>query len=256
MTLEQELKEIAEEKVRKEMAKIPPVEFPNVQKVEEINPIVIPPPQKIDISGLEKLLQGILNKKEIPVELGKVERLLEDVADKIQKVAEKREVNNEDVLNQILEKLGEEKIDVTEPVLKELVAEIKKMNAPGTYKGGGIGPGSVYQKNAAGTIINPATSDKQDALIGTFSSYSTETTVQVQITSTSVVAANADRKHLIIINISDTPIYLSTGTAALNSGIPLYAKGDFYEWNNNNRYTGAVTAITTIADKKLSVLES
>lgn len=72
-----------------------------------------------------------------------------------------------------------------------------------------------------------------------------------------VVPANANRQYLLLINDSDTVIYLNlNGAAAANSGIRLNANGGSYEMGLNALTVGAVTAIHGGAgDKRLIVTE-
>lgn len=75
----------------------------------------------------------------------------------------------------------------------------------------------------------------------------------VGTSSTSVLASNANRKELTVVNDSANTIYLSlSGTAVLNEGIRLNANGGSY---TNTNYTGAVTAISSVADSNLTTLE-
>jgi hypothetical protein len=77
--------------------------------------------------------------------------------------------------------------------------------------------------------------------------------VDVAATSTAVIAANSSRKYLILINDSDTTIYLSFGGAAqLYAGVRLNSNGGSYEMGAafGNNYTGAVYAIHGSTDTK------
>lgn len=71
--------------------------------------------------------------------------------------------------------------------------------------------------------------------------------VDVGATSTSMIGANASRRYLLIINDSDTVIYLNlTGAAAVvNRGVRINANGSNYEMSatNENLVIGAITAI-------------
>jgi len=72
----------------------------------------------------------------------------------------------------------------------------------------------------------------------------TNTAVSVGDTSTTILAANADRKYALIVNDSDTVIYLALGAAAsVNSGIRLNANGGAYEINWTNLFKGAINGI-------------
>lgn len=78
---------------------------------------------------------------------------------------------------------------------------------------------------------------------GTFSTV-TNTAVNVTTATTTILAANASRKYAVIVNDSDTVIYLKlAASAALNSGIRLNASGGFYEITPLNRYVGIITGI-------------
>ena len=78
--------------------------------------------------------------------------------------------------------------------------------------------------------------------------YATPTHAAVNVTTTSAVvkAANNDRKYLLLINDSDTVIYLKLGVAAvLNEGIRLNGNGSSYEISESkgDLYTGAIYGI-------------
>jgi len=84
------------------------------------------------------------------------------------------------------------------------------------------------------------------------------TAVTVLDSSTSVLAANADRKYALFVNDSDTVLYLKFGTAsALNTGIRLNANGGSFEMSAGigNLYKGTAAAISSVATKKLLVTE-
>lgn len=85
-------------------------------------------------------------------------------------------------------------------------------------------------------------------------SSATPTNVTVGVASTTVLAANANRKFAVFVNDSDTTIYLSlSGTAVMNEGIRLNASGGSYEINLTNLYLGVITAICVAAGKNLTV---
>lgn len=67
----------------------------------------------------------------------------------------------------------------------------------------------------------------------------------IATTSTTALAANANRKYALFVNDSDTTIYLFLGTpAVVSQGIRLNARGGSYETMQiHNLYTGIVTAI-------------
>jgi hypothetical protein len=72
------------------------------------------------------------------------------------------------------------------------------------------------------------------------------------------LAANANRKYALLVNDSDSAIYLNIGAAAaLNSGIRLNAQGGSYEMSAayGNLDTRAINAISSGAGKILLVTE-
>ena len=72
----------------------------------------------------------------------------------------------------------------------------------------------------------------------------TNTGVDVAITSTEVLAAQTKRKYCVIVNDSDTVIYLAIGAAAaLNSGIRLNANGGVFELGPTDGETSAIYGI-------------
>ena len=63
--------------------------------------------------------------------------------------------------------------------------------------------------------------------------------------NTAIIAANANRKYLLIVNDSDTIIYINLGGAGVvNQGIRINAGGGSYEMSAGcgNLYTGAINA--------------
>jgi len=86
----------------------------------------------------------------------------------------------------------------------------------------------------------------------------TNTAVSVADTSTTILSANDARKYALIVNDSDTVIYLALGAAAVvNSGIRLNANGGAYEINWTNLYKGAIYGIHAAAGllKTVTVVE-
>jgi len=84
------------------------------------------------------------------------------------------------------------------------------------------------------------------------------TAVDVGTSSTAVLAANASRKAALIINDSDSTIYLSiTGAAAANTGIRLNANGGSFllTFKEGTLTTGAITGITAAGSKKVLITE-
>jgi len=74
----------------------------------------------------------------------------------------------------------------------------------------------------------------------------THSAVTVTSTTTQALAANANRKYVLLVNDSDTAIYIKLGAAAVaNEGIRLNANGGSYEMSNlgGNLYAGAINAI-------------
>ena len=67
--------------------------------------------------------------------------------------------------------------------------------------------------------------------------------------SISALAANPLRKYATFVNLSDNPIALGLGAAAVaGTGIVLTAKGSSYEITKGNLFLGEVYAIGTNAD--------
>lgn len=82
----------------------------------------------------------------------------------------------------------------------------------------------------------------------------THTTVTVGATSTLVLAANQNRRHLLLQNDSDEVIYVSFGKAAVaNEGIRLAAAGGSYEMVSDTVYSQVINAICASGSKKLLV---
>ena len=76
--------------------------------------------------------------------------------------------------------------------------------------------------------------------------------------STGAVAANAKRNYLLIINDSDTVVYLAFGEAAVaNKGVRLNANGGSYEMSERfgNLHQGAVNCINASGTKVLCGVE-
>ncbi len=80
--------------------------------------------------------------------------------------------------------------------------------------------------------------------------------INVATTSTQVLAARDTREMLMICNDSDETIYVSLGgTASMNSGIRLNASGGSYTLSYPQTWTGAVSAICTSGNKRLTFIE-
>jgi len=68
--------------------------------------------------------------------------------------------------------------------------------------------------------------------------------VNVTTSSTTILSTNNDRRYALIVNDSDTTIYLALGGAAvLNQGIQLNANGGSYEINWTNLFRGQICGI-------------
>lgn len=80
------------------------------------------------------------------------------------------------------------------------------------------------------------------------------TKISVGSSDTTVLAVSATRQFAVFVNDSDEVIYLSlSATAVMNEGIRLNASGGAYEINQNNLYTGEVSAICASGTKNLTV---
>jgi predicted nucleic acid-binding Zn-ribbon protein len=104
--------------------------------------------------------------------------------------------------------------------------------------------------------------DKSGVIVGTVLEAGSGLTLSVSdgvtvgSSSTTILAANTNRKDAIIVNDSDQIIYLKRGTGAeLNKGIRLNANGGSYEINLNNLYKGIITGICTDGSKDVTVSE-
>ena len=85
----------------------------------------------------------------------------------------------------------------------------------------------------------------------------THTAVNVTTSSAAVLAANANRLHALLVNDSDTAIYLKLGaTAVANQGIRLNASGGSYEMSEleGNLYVGAINGIHGGTGNKVLVI--
>ena len=81
--------------------------------------------------------------------------------------------------------------------------------------------------------------------------------VDVGSASTEILAANSNRKYAVIINDSDSAIYLALAAPAVaGQGIRLNASGGAYEVNWTNMYKGAINGIhNDLTDKRVTVVE-
>lgn len=101
-------------------------------------------------------------------------------------------------------------------------------------------------KTALGDVVNPNTFNRASS-----------TQVVVGTSDVTVIATNSARTYALIVNDSDTTIYLSLsgGPASKSAGIRLNSNGGAYEIIPENNYVGAIHAITTASNKKLTVTE-
>lgn len=85
---------------------------------------------------------------------------------------------------------------------------------------------------------------------------SSPTAATVGVASAQIVAANANRKGLVLINTSNNVISLAFGaTAVLNSGITLVGRGGTYVMDEYTFNTSAVNAIASSASSNLTIQE-
>ncbi|MFA4854188.1 MAG: hypothetical protein WC616_02425 [Candidatus Omnitrophota bacterium] len=97
-------------------------------------------------------------------------------------------------------------------------------------------------------------------IVGRTGAYTTptHTAVTVGVATGAALALNANRLYALLVNDSDTAIYIKLGVAAaLNQGIRINANGGSYEISKElgNLYTGAINAISSLANKTLLVTE-
>jgi len=83
-----------------------------------------------------------------------------------------------------------------------------------------------FKSTGTGTDTDPYIPSTSTAISADEVSSITNFNVSIGTSSTQVLAANSNRKLLILVNDSDEPIYVSLGaTATLNNGIRLNASG-------------------------------
>ena len=115
----------------------------------------------------------------------------------------------------------------------------------------GLPAQNLGQQAMAASLSTVPASDITDATyIGEVSvaAYTTPTHTAVNVITSSgaVLAANANRKYALLVNDSDTTIYIKLNAAAVvNQGIRLNANGGSYEMSTlfGNLYTGAIYGI-------------
>lgn len=84
---------------------------------------------------------------------------------------------------------------------------------------------------------------------------SAPTVFSVGVASATAVAANANRKGLVLTNVSNARISLAFGTTAvLNNGVTLYP-GGVYVMDDFLFTVGTVTAIASVASSSLAIQE-
>ena len=81
-------------------------------------------------------------------------------------------------------------------------------------------------------------------------------TATIGLASTQVLATQAARIHSLIINDSDTDIYLALGEAAVLNKGPKLLPGGVFEISWYNLYTGAINAICATANKVLCGMDA
>ena len=86
---------------------------------------------------------------------------------------------------------------------------------------------------------------------------SSPTTATVGTSSAQIVASNATRKGLVIVNLSSNTISLAFGanSAVLNSGMTLTALGSVYEMSEYDYTTSAINAIASAGSSVISIQE-
>lgn len=127
---------------------------------------------------------------------------------------------------------------------------------------------SAYVSGVFTVIVTPFVSPGQTRLAVSVTSessgngvYTAPTAIPVDVatTSTAVLAANPNRLYLLLVNDSDTPIYVSLGgTAVVDQGIRLNQLGGALEMSQKegNLYRGLVNAIQGgTGTKRLLVIE-
>jgi hypothetical protein len=96
------------------------------------------------------------------------------------------------------------------------------------------------------------------SITGSLANHPAHTVATVGVATGAVLAANANRKYALIINDSDSTIYLKIGAdAVMNQGIRLNANGGSYEMcsANGNLALGVINGISSGANKNVIVTE-
>ena len=155
----------------------------------------------------------------------------------------------------ILAKLSSD--PATQTTLAAILAKLISAPATAALQGGGLpaalaAGGGLKVEGVANGVAQPVTES------GGAYTTPTHTAVTVGVATGEALAANVNRLYALLVNDSDTVIYIKLGAAAvLNAGIRLNANGGSYEMSKNfgNLYTGAINAIASAASKNLIVTE-
>lgn len=139
------------------------------------------------------------------------------------------------------------------PSQAELLAEISQLKSYTSLYRNGYLPEEVI---AAAVFRSSSTSGNNNNATQSEIAVVSETTVMVTTSDTLLLVANASRKDALIINNSNSDVFISRGlTAVINRGILLRANGGFYEINLLNLYKGKISAIATSGAVSLMVSE-
>lgn len=128
-------------------------------------------------------------------------------------------------------------------------------------------PQELQLKDASDVIINPATKEKQDEQIVLLQDIadgipdvpltgSAPNSASVSSASTVIVASNASRKGLSLINNGSRDCFIGIGTAALlNKGILLRANGGYWIMDRYTFTTQAINGIVTVSTTTILIQE-
>ncbi len=123
-----------------------------------------------------------------------------------------------------------------------------------TLEAADIEIGAVEIKDAATATRATVDGDGLEVHIDKAYTAPTHTAVNVTTNTGEVLASNANRLYALLVNDSDTTIYIKLGAAAVvNEGIRLNALGGNYEMSAmlGNLYTGAINGIHGGAGNKV-----
>lgn len=92
--------------------------------------------------------------------------------------------------------------------------------------------------------------------IGVFPTFSTSTGRVIGTSSGVIMATSTGRSYALIINDGASTVYLgfNGNPAVLGQGVRLTAQGGSFEIDNQNMYTGAVTAIASSSASNVTIL--